>query len=355
MRYRRTGLVVATAVVAVLAVVGACLAYASWPSRGDRDTTRTYRVWHWNIAGSALHHGSVSDGLIEATSDSIRGRGADFASLNEICYGQYRALRQSLAGEGWPQDTGDFSRFARTRTASPELCGGTGPYGIALFSRQPLGVSQQFELPSDGSAEQRKMLCAALRTAPRMKFCTVHVTTRSTVRDGMPANYRQIRFVRRTLDAFDAKGEAYLVAGDFNAQPDYGRLKQLYAPSVATAANHGNTGANRELDDADRAHCPGYGQWTAVGSQAVASPCGDGPKVDEIFVRESRLAGAYSAASLPIPRTCSGIAYCSDHRALFGTVRMTVPSGAGRPLTTTRRREGARTSPRTPRALPPMS
>ncbi|MEU2554038.1 endonuclease/exonuclease/phosphatase family protein [Streptomyces sp. NPDC013313] len=320
-----TGLPAVTAVAAVLAVIGCFVVYAHWPSRGDRDTTRTYHVWHWNIAGSTLHHGSVSDGLIEAASLSIRRRGADFVSLNEVCYSQYRALRNSLARASWPQDSGDFSRFAGTRASSPTLCGGTGPYGIAVFSKLPLGSSRQYKLPPDGSAEHRKMLCATLRATPRMRFCTVHVTTRSTLWEGVPVNYRQIRFVRQTLDAFDAEGQAYLVAGDFNAQPDYGRLNQLYAPSLATAANHGNTGAHRELDDSDGAHCPGYGQGTAVGTRAVAEPCGRDPKVDEIFVRESRLAGAYDAVALSIPRSCSRLAYCSDHRALFGTVRMTVP------------------------------
>ncbi|MFE9701994.1 endonuclease/exonuclease/phosphatase family protein [Streptomyces sp. NPDC005930] len=347
MRCRTAGPPAVASVLAVLTVVVSLLAYTHWPGRDDRDAPRTFRVWHWNLAGSTLHYGSVSDGLVEAASDSIRRTGADFVSLNEVCYSQYRALRARLTHTGWPQDAGHFARFASTRAASPTLCGGTGSYGIALFSRFPLDTSQQYELPSDGSAEQRKMLCAALRARTLMKFCTLHVTTRSTVRQGMPSNYRQISFVRRTLDSFDARGQTYLVAGDFNAQPHYGRLDQLYAPSVASAANRANTGAHRELDDADLEHCPGYGQATTVTPGVVAGACGGGAKVDEIFVRESRLAGAYGAVALEVPRTCSGIAYCSDHLPLFGTVRMTVPQGGPGAPTRCRRRAGVRTCLRT--------
>jgi len=312
-------------VLSFVAAMAAVLATISWSSRSSRDSVHTYRVWHWNIAGNAMHHGSTTDGLVKAAINSIRNRNADFVSLNEVCYSQFKALQKGLADQNWPQHAADFARFASTRSASPEICGGTGDYGIALFSRYSLGTSRQYALPSDGTPEQRKMLCAPLRDTPRMKFCTVHITTSNVVHDGAPDNYRQIEFVRRTLDAFDRSGQAYLIAGDFNAQPHYARLDQMYAPSATTANNPGNAGNHRELDDADNAHCPGYGEWTALGSSAVPSPCGGRAKVDQIFVRESRRAGEYDAVSLAIPTSCTGVTRCADHRVLVGTVRMRTP------------------------------
>lgn len=314
------------ALLAVVVALAALAAALSWPDRsGHGHTDRTFRVWQWNIAGNALHHGAVDDGLAEAAVDSVRHREADFVSLNEVCRGQFDRMRELLADSGWPSGGGTFARFAATRAASPGLCGGTGDYGIALFSRDPLGASREYVLPSDGTAEHRRLLCAALRDEPRMKFCTVHITTSNAVVSGIPDNVRQLRAVLKVLDGFDAAGQAYIIAGDFNAQPDYARLNAFYAPSASTAANPANTGSHRELDDADKAHCPGYGAWTALGTPGSAPPCGGRAKIDEIFVRESRLAGPYTAVALSVPTSCRGLVRCSDHRALVGTVRLRMP------------------------------
>ncbi|MCG7203056.1 endonuclease/exonuclease/phosphatase family protein [Streptomyces arenae] len=309
------------AVVVALAALAAAL---SWSGRPE-DTDRTFRVWHWNIAGNALHHGAADDGLAEAAVDSIRNREADFVSLNEVCRTQFDRMKKLLVERGWPEGPGTFARFATTRAASPGLCGGTGDYGIALFSRAPLGATREYALPSDGTAEHRRLLCAAPRDEPRLKFCTVHITTSNAVRSGVPDNVRQLRAVLAVLDGFDAAGQAYIIAGDFNAQPDYARLNPFYAPSASTAANPANTGSHRELDDADKAHCPGYGEWTALGSPGSAPPCGGRAKIDEIFVRESRLAGPYGAVALAVPTSCRGLIRCSDHRVLVGTVRLRLP------------------------------
>ncbi|WP_329060195.1 endonuclease/exonuclease/phosphatase family protein [Streptomyces sp. NBC_01429] len=287
-------------------------------------TTPTYNVWHWNIAGNTLHRGSTTDGLVDAAVSSIRNRNADFVSVNEMCFTQYKAFQAALVSAGWPQDTGNFSRFAETRAADSGLCGGSGAYGNAIFSKRPLATSKQYTLPSDGRAENRKMLCAPLEAEPLMKFCAVHITTSNETTDGVRNNERQINHVLATLDGFDAAGQTYIIAGDFNAQPHYGRLNGFYAPSANTVNNPSNTGSHRELDDADPDHCPGYGEWTAVGTPSVTPPCGGSAKIDQIFVRESRIVGSYSADSLGISTSCTGVSACSDHRILIGTVRVTV-------------------------------
>ncbi|GIF38732.1 hypothetical protein [Actinoplanes xinjiangensis] len=89
-----------------------------------------------------------------------------------------------------------------------------------------------------------------------------------------------------------------------------------------TAANRGTPAPTRELDDTD-AICPGYGELTAV-----ETPKNQNAEVALMFVREDRLTGDYTADSIGIPRSCSGIgaaqyypsSSCSGHRILLGRV-----------------------------------
>ncbi|CAM5432078.1 hypothetical protein GCM10010298_39610 [Streptomyces microflavus] len=312
---RRTGV--------ILAAVAALLVQAA-PGNAAGATTATYNVWHWNVAGNTLHAGSVTDGMVDGAVASIRNRSADLVSFNEICFGQYRAIQERLTAAGWPQDPTTFSRFAATRDADPGICDGGETFGLALFSKQPLGNSNQYVLPWDGKKGSRKMLCAPLRDTPRMRFCTVHITTSNTLTDGVPDNVRQLDAVRGILDSFDAAGDTYLIAGDFNAQPNYGRMNGYYAPSADTPNNPDNTGSHRELDDDDSAHCPGYGEHTVEAAGSPGPPCGVYRKIDQIFVRESRVAGPYSADSLAIGASCAGGTPCSDHRILTGTARVAI-------------------------------
>lgn len=285
---------------------------------------RTYRIWHWNIAGSVVHQGAVANGLIPATTSSIVNRNPDFVSLNEVCFKQYEALKAALVGAGWPQDKRNFARFAQTRAPEKGVCGGSETFGNVLLSKRPLGASRQYALPTDGTRETRKMLCAPPTAQPRMKFCTVHITANTASTGGVPNNVRQLDRVRTLLDGFHRAGQTYVLAGDLNAQPHQARLNPFYAPSVNTAANPDNTGVHREVDDADRGHCPGYGEWTNVGPADAAPPCGKRAKIDQIFVRESALAGAHRGDSVAVPKTCKGVEACSNHRLLVGKVRLRV-------------------------------
>jgi endonuclease/exonuclease/phosphatase family metal-dependent hydrolase len=312
-------------------------------------TVRNVRLWQWNVAGESMHHGSVSDGLVGTAVSSIVGSGADVAVVNELCAQQFRALQAGLAAAGWPQDAGDFAAFQATSPSVPTACG-EEDFGIALFSAAPLGPVDQVTLPADGSGADRGLLCAPLWALPALRFCTTHITTSSAPGpDGRPANVAQLGAVLERLDAYHAAGSTVLIAGDFNAQPDYHRLDDWYAGSVDGPANGGNTGTHRELDDADPAHCPGYGDWTATGPAGSTPPCSRGSatcqpgdaagcaKIDLAFVREDDLAGPYSADAAAIPTTCPGVpekpgvyeaGSCSDHRALLGTVLLRVPLGA---------------------------
>ncbi|MFF2568840.1 endonuclease/exonuclease/phosphatase family protein [Streptomyces sp. NPDC058084] len=299
-----------------LALTGA-LAAVLLPASAARAATpapRTYTVWQWNVAGNTIHDGSTTDGLVTQAAASIVTRGADFAAFNELCQGQYSALVNELRTRGWPQDQANFARFEPSRAAgNAAVCQGEA-FGNAIFSKRPLGGAARFALPDDGTAEKRNLLCAPLTDGTATRFCTTHITTSQS------SNVAQLDFVHQKLEEYAASGETVLTAGDFNAQPHYGRLNSYYAPSVNTPNNADNTGQYRELDDDDPGHCPGYGEWTADGTPGATPPCGGNAKIDHIFVRESALAGAYSADSLAVSTACAGVTVCSDHRILVGTV-----------------------------------
>lgn len=284
-------------------------------AQADTTSPKTYNVWQWNVAGDKIHDGSTDTGMVSAAAGSIEYRGADFAAFNEICEDQYAALVDALRLKNWPQDPQNFARFAPSRQpGNTAVCKG-GAFGNALFSKRPLGGADRITLPDDGSTEQRNLLCAPLTDGSRTRFCTTHITT------GQDFNVAQLEAVREQLEAYHTAGDTVLIAGDFNAQPNYGRLNSFYAPSLDTPSNPNNKGQYRELDDNDEAHCPGYGEWTVEGGGTSLS-CGANSKIDLIFVRESALAGPYSADSLGISTGCTGVpdGACSDHRILTGTV-----------------------------------
>jgi endonuclease/exonuclease/phosphatase family metal-dependent hydrolase len=296
-----------------LVAVAATAVGLAWPAQAT--VTVTYTVWTWNVAGWAMHGGSTTDELVSAISSSIRGTGAQLVALNELCREQYRAVVASLDAAGWPEDPTNFARF---EPQDATACGGQA-FGVAIFSRAPLGTASRYTLSPDGSSEGRRLLCAPLRARAHLRFCTSHVTPEINVIDGRQVNKTQLDEVHRRLESLEAAGDTVLLAGDLNAQPHDERLDSWYSPAVATTHNGSNTGAYRELDDTDP-RCAGYGESTTAGTGG--GRCGQSPKIDLVFVRANHLVGTYSADSLPI--VSCGPAPCSDHRTLVGTVTVSV-------------------------------
>jgi endonuclease/exonuclease/phosphatase family metal-dependent hydrolase len=280
------------------------------------ESRATFNVWQWNVAGHKMHAGSTTDGLIEAAVQSIVGRGAHFVAFNELCRSQYDALMRALRSAGWPADPNNFARFSEGRPGGTSICNGTA-FGNAVFSKAPLGAADALTLADDGISK-RTLVCAPLAEQQHVRFCTTHITTANEVADdGVPKNVRQLRDVLARLEDYHARGDTVLIAGDFNAQPNYGRLNSFYSTKVVHSNNPNNVGHYRELDDDDAEHCPGYGEAT-IENAVAESPCGTPKKIDFIFVREDRIAGSYEEDALAISGACGG--NCSDHRIVFGRV-----------------------------------
>ncbi|MEU6658439.1 endonuclease/exonuclease/phosphatase family protein [Streptomyces sp. NPDC046821] len=287
------------------------------PRAAAPQVVATYRVWQWNVAGNAVHHGSTTDGLVEAAAASLVHRRIDLASFNELCYGQFQRIRDELTARHWPVDPRNFGRFEPSLpSGDPAVCQGDA-YGIAVFSRQPLGTADRWTLPDDRRREKRKLLCAPVTGGPRIRLCTTHITvSRDTGPGGVPDDVAQLTYVLDRAERYHAAGDTVVLAGDFNAQPDDARLNAYYTSSAGT-------GHYREIDDNDPDHCPGYGEGTVDVEPEAAPSCGGKAKIDMIFVREDVLS-AHDGDSLAIPTSCAGSRPCSDHRVLTGTVTVTV-------------------------------
>ncbi|NGN69958.1 endonuclease/exonuclease/phosphatase family protein [Streptomyces sp. A7024] len=307
------------------AVAGTTAAAPAAPAASAAESGRKVTLWHWNVAGHFLHKGSTDTGLPEAAVASIAEADADFASFNELCRGQYDAILTGLRAAGWTEQPDDFGRFAASRGAGGETCGGDA-YGNAVFSKAGIASAERITLPRDGSAEKRNMVCG---TAPDgTSLCSAHLTVSDDLIDGRFANIRQLERAFDVVDELNETGGPAFLAGDLNVQPHFGRMERYYSPVIDTEFNSHNHGRYHDLDHGGDAR-PGYGSGTYTGPAPDAPPGGGKAKLDYLLVREDHLAGAraHSAEALAIPAGCSHdnaeyASRCSDHRAITGTVRV---------------------------------
>lgn len=336
------------------AVVALAALFVSTPSATADGATQSvpFTAWTWNVAGHKMNNGSTDNGLVDEAVASIKHaeNNVDFASFNEMCYGQYQKVRSELAT--WA-DSANYARFqeaipAGSRDAAGnKICQGEA-FGKAIFSRYELGNAEYHVFAQESGRTYKSaddvthpvpsgLLCAPLKAYPNMKFCSVHITSVSTTAE--PFGYRQLVELQTLLDGFanvddpTKDDKTYMVAGDFNAQPHYSRLDRFYDVALNNTPNSKNLenrGNHRELDDTDT-RCLGYGEWTADSTEgANVPPCGEKPKIDMIFVRTDQLAAAteYSADTKTIPncREVDSLGKeiantsrpCTDHRVLMG-------------------------------------
>ena len=234
-------------------------------------------------------------------------RGVDFVSLNEVCPTQYESIREALR-DAW--SLGPDASFSAYQGDGVPRVVGNGLYsrrGLAGVTKQQLGTDQY------GS---RNLVCGRVSGEPHLRVCTTHLTVGDN-----GATSQMAAVLSRLEDWWASNGDTVLLAGDLNLTANHAGLDPVYSSAVDTPNNRGNTGRYRELDDADPNHCLGYGERTTPGT--TGGPCGEGGKIDFIFVRQNRVVDAdYDADTLNIPDDCTGV--CSDHRPVIGRVQVKV-------------------------------
>lgn len=270
------------------------------------EVTRALRVLHWNIAGGKEH--DCEPALItRAVVRYVRDNQVDLVGLNEVCPSQFSALESALRAQWGLGARVTFAAYVDDRLP--------GLVGNAIFSRLGLqGVTRE-RLGSDVYGD-RNLLCGQVPSLPHLRFCGTHLSPRDA--DARPQ-------LERALAQMEGwwrdRRDTVILTGDLNLAPDTGALNAVYAAAASTRNNPDNRGDYRELDDNDPAHCTGYGERSVV--TATGGACATGLKIDYIFARANRIVdGDYDGDTWDIPNDCAGP--CSDHRAVFGRVRLRV-------------------------------
>lgn len=268
---------------------------------GSSVVERTYRVLHWNIAGGKEHNCRL-DGIKRAVVRIASERDIDFIGLNEVCPNQYAAIRDTLERRWGKQRT--FSAFVRG-----------GRVGNAIFSRFALKDITRQEIGEDRYGK-RNLLCGKVRDLPHLRFCSTHLSPNSRARTQLD------RVFNRLETWWRQRNDTVILSGDFNLEPNDRAFNDVYAPGANHPRNNPNNhGRYRELDDADKEHCRGYGERSVP--RTGGGPCGEGRRIDLIFTRANRIVdNRYFSNSLNIPSDCTGV--CSDHRPVIGQVRVKV-------------------------------
>ena len=323
LRNRRAALAVGAAAIAVTAV-----AVPIVQANADTAAETSVNTLTWNIEGG--YNGGFGEQLDEVMK-AVKDKDPDFLVVNELCSVQYDSMKERLVESGWTKAK-NYARYSTMDTRKSCNNGKQDKIGFGIFSKQNLKPSQdgdETQLYADPHSPGRKHFvnCVTPEDSPDVRMCGTHLVP-NTGLDGEPndSNVKQVKDLNKTLSSYVDDGKAVVVAGDFNARPNWGRLDSIYAESVDTEANSGNTGAFRELDDDNADHCLGYGAGTMDGGDRP-EPCNqdEGVKIDMIFASEANISGDYSAEVLAIPETCKGdndddVDVCSDHHAVSGTL-----------------------------------
>jgi endonuclease/exonuclease/phosphatase family metal-dependent hydrolase len=266
---------------------------------------RTYRILHWNIAGGA-ENGCATAGITRAVRRYVAENDVDFVSLNEVCRAQHDAIEAALRAEWGLGARAQFGAYV-----GDDL---DRVVGNSIFSRFGIENVTRNHLGRDMYGD-RNLLCGRVPDLTHVRFCSAHLTPA----DGT-ARTQMGLVLERIEDWWMNRSDTVILAGDLNLNADHAGLDPVYSSAANTRNNGGNRGRYRELDDADPDHCIGYGERSHAGS---GGPCGEGGKIDFIFVRENRIVdGSYSGDTFNVPDDCTGV--CSDHRAVFGRVRVRV-------------------------------
>lgn len=206
-------------------LLAACL-FASVPSPAAVSAeapagTPPVRTISYNVCG-AYAAKCQSDMSLTAWADGLQGHitdwDTDVVMLQEVCKGQYDRLRQAL-----PVYAGVW-----TSTQTSDGCSKWGDdrsFGQALLLKAPqsevTGVSAELT-PPGFTGEKRSVVCAKAPVHGRAVLaCSTHLRRDDATKNDTPALLERIETW--------ANGLPVVLAGDFNARPDYAHMDPVYA------------------------------------------------------------------------------------------------------------------------------
>lgn len=258
------------------------LLFASGSAQADTPDPVNWpkpRFVTYNVCGASC---DIYAGSKTAWRDSIVSAmdywDADLVMLQEMCYGQWQLLRDSLQD----RSSGDqYDSVWGATLASTDGCGKWGTdkrYGLATFAKGGLGTINNGSrtvdfLPEPTAAEDRILLCArATVTGRAVRACNTHIDYRG---DNPKAQIQKVADITR---GYANQGDPVVLAGDFNQLPKDVDMAPLY--------NHGGgTGVFQEVDENDTSYftgtdCPQSGDRCRSGEATVERASGCSPQAD---------------------------------------------------------------------------
>lgn len=213
----------------------------------------------------------------------------DIVTFNEICYSQYRVIRDDMIARGYS------STYATTTTGGhcDAFNASYGKnFGDAIFSKGPVpDVQQRYVLPDSTGGEPRQLLCTDTKIqGTDCKVCTTHLSNDKQVR------IKQVRTIAAKAAVWVPLGPV-IITGDFNAEPMDYEMGLMYSHS-------GGTGLFQEVDESE--NCVPFcrsGEWTFRGDK----------KIDYIFFSAKHFGGLTGDAKSRYPNPIS------DHNTLEGS------------------------------------
>ncbi len=243
------------------------------PAHADEVTPQTapeLRFVSYNVCGAKCPLPEATDAgrsaWVSGLVKEIDAWDTDLIMLQELCYGQWKLIRDALVGR-----TGEdsYDTVWGASLASASGCGQWDPvdrrFGLAIFSKGAgsivAGTRSVTFLPEAPAkdTEDRILLCARAGLDARVvRACNTHIDPSDA------ATAVQVPEVAKLVEAGRQAGEPVVLAGDFNQVPGHADMNTLY--------NHGtsSTGRFQEVDENDKEH------FTAVDCPQTADRCRSG-------------------------------------------------------------------------------
>ncbi|QES06131.1 hypothetical protein DEJ44_11180 [Streptomyces venezuelae] len=274
----------------------------------DPATAPPVRTLTYNVCGAwdcqshldlATWTGKLRDQTLAWDTDALM--------LQELCFGQWAALRDALPGY-----TGVWTS-ARSHDGCAKWSATDTRFGLGVFLKGPSAdrYAAQLTVPAGNTA--RYVLCARGPVDGRTTLaCTTHL-----------AQYIVPDFgTSETLAKIDswAAGVPVILGGDFNAGPDYSQLDPIRAGLPGT-------GPFAEADENDTE----YFTEECLDAHATACRSGqstthDGKKFDHVFLSARDFHTVRAEAIEPEP---SGTPHLSDHKLLRAAAHPETRAGSG--------------------------
>ncbi|WP_338496755.1 endonuclease/exonuclease/phosphatase family protein [Streptomyces sp. SJL17-4] len=291
------------ALLAALFSIGLLLTAGTGPAQADEVTpenAKPLRFISYNVCGAScpLSEGTrteqemvaIRSAWVSGLVAEIDAWDTDLVMLQELCYGQWKLIRDALAPQRGGEDSYDSVWGASLASASD--CDQWDPvdrrFGLAIFSKGQGSIvdgtrSVTFlpEVPT-APTEDRILLCAQAGLEGRTaRACNTHID----FHDATTA--LQIPEVAELVEAGRQGGEPVVLAGDFNQVPEHADMNTLY--------NHGAGSAGRfqEVDENDKEQftdvdCPQTADRCRSGEATASTTCSDHTtetsKIDYVFL-----------------------------------------------------------------------